>query len=196
MLPSGKTSPAISKSGRCLRAGAIRRPCRREDHGSMRSRVRARKMAPETLILPAGEAQRAGSNGRPSAPASGAVNGPGSVRGAGRSGPPSGWIFGAADDRQPDARICDLIPSFTGLVCPESRRRRGPLRTRLDEQELFLDAHAAHAHRRSMPEPAASLFGQPGLPGRSPPGPTAAGFPRLNNSRPGKPPGCIRQLPE
>jgi hypothetical protein len=56
------------KSGRCLRAGAIRRPCRREDHSWMRGRVRARWMAPETLILPAGGAQRAGSNRRPPAP--------------------------------------------------------------------------------------------------------------------------------
>lgn len=46
----------------------LRRTCRREDHSPMRSRAGARRMAPATLILPAGEAQRAGSNVRPPAP--------------------------------------------------------------------------------------------------------------------------------
>ena len=43
--------------------GGIRRTSRREDHSPIRSRVGARTMAPETSILPAGEAQRAGNNG-------------------------------------------------------------------------------------------------------------------------------------
>jgi hypothetical protein len=119
-------------------------------------------MAPETLIPPAGEAQRAGSNGRPPAARDRAVNGPAlSVALAGQGRDPD-ELSGAPDDRQPDGAFavwfpCSRVSCVRNPEVDEGRQfRRGsgcpgrrPVMNAADQARVATQAWPSGAGHRS-----------------------------------------------